>query len=343
MILTSVSPEPKKFIVTGGAGFIGSHLVEDLLLAQHEVVVLDDLSTGMLTNLPKHPLLKFVMVDITNTRKLEAQMRKKVLEGASGVFHLAAKARIQPSIYDPRKTFEANAIGTFNILEMMRILKIPNMVYSASSSSYGLANRPPLRENMPANCLNPYSVTKLIGEELCKTYGNCFCIHNVCLKYFNVYGPRSPLHLGSYSPVIGLFFKQALQDNDDLTVVGDGQQKRDFTHVNDVVRANILAMNKMLDNNAAMNFFQFCHGRTFNIGSGANFTIKEVAQKVKILLKDIRPELAIKHIDVRPGEARETLADISSVKRRLGWEPKTSLDEALRQLKPYYMELFNVR
>ena len=339
MIPTSVSPPTKraKFIVTGGAGFIGSHLVEALLLAQHEVVVLDDLSAGMLSNLPKHRLLKIVNVDISNMKRLEVQMHKKTLQGATGVFHLAAEARIQPSIHQPRKTFEANALGTFNILEMMRILKIKGIVYSASSSSYGRANKPPLREGMPSNCLNPYAVTKLIGEELCKAYGNTYDIRNVCLKYFNVYGPRSPVHLESYSPVIGLFFKQALQDNDALTVVGDGLQKRDFTHVSDVVHANTLSMYKLLEDHPTV------AGCTFNIGTGANFTILEIAEKVKEMLKDIRPNLTIKHIDPRPGEARETLADITFAKNRLGWAPKISLDEALRQLKPYYMGLFNVR
>jgi nucleoside-diphosphate-sugar epimerase len=343
--MTQTSPSLRskraKYIVTGGAGFIGSHLVEALLAQHAAVIVLDNFSAGLRENLPKDPktgTLAVYDVDITDWSALKKLIDSGVFKGAAGVFHVAAQARIQPSIHHPRETFDANALGTLNVLEMMRATRIDCIVYSASSSSYGLINKSPLKEDMPSHCLNPYAVTKLIGEELCKAWGNIYGIPNICLKYFNVYGPRSPIHLEAYSPVIGLFFKQALQDNEPLSVVGDGEQKRDFTHVDDVVRANIWAMTDLVSEG----FDSVAEGQTINIGTGSNYTIKELAQKVQGILKDVRPNLQIQHIPARPGEARETLADISDAKTFLGWKPEISLDDALKSLKPYYLELFNV-
>ncbi len=335
--ISNFRPRAAKFIVTGGAGFIGSHLVYTLLREGAEVIVIDDFSAGLSSNL-KRAIFKLHTIDISNWSMLKRACDDGRFEDVDGVFHLAAEARIQPSIADPRRTFEVNAQGTFNVLEMMRICNISNIVYSASSSTYGLANKPPLKETMRSNCLNPYAATKLIGEELCKSYGNCYDLNTVCLKYFNVYGERSPIHLKAYSPVIGLFFRQALESHGPLTVVGDGQQKRDFTHVSDVVNANLFAMDKLLRDGKKAKAW----GKTLNIGTGDNHTILQIAEKVRDALKKERPDLKIEHIAARPGEARETLADNSKAKELLDWEPAVSLDKGIELLKPHYCKLFNL-
>lgn len=319
----------KKYLVTGGAGFIGSHLVERLLNEGHQVVVLDNFSSGFHANLPKHDNLNVVKVDIANWFSIIDNLSH--FKDADGVFHLAAFARIQPSIANPRLCMLSNVTGTQNVLEMMRLLDIDKIVYSASSSSYGLKNKPPLTENMESDCLNPYAVSKLTGEHYCKTWGKLYGIKNVALKYFNVYGPRSPIGIGAYSPVIGLFFRQVLKDETALTVVGDGKQTRDFTYVGDVVDANVKAMQNLEGEASA-------DGLTINIGTGKAYTIKEIAQRVKKVLSSIKSNIKIQHIDPRPGEAQDTLADISLAKSVLGWEPQVTLDQALEHLKIYYVD-----
>jgi nucleoside-diphosphate-sugar epimerase len=334
----SVLTKRAKYIVTGGAGFIGSHLVKALLDAHSEIIVLDNFSAGLHENLPKHDLLTVYKTNIADKWQMDALAAEPKMQGVAGVFHLAAEARIQPSIEYPDDAFNANALGTFHVLEMMREFGIKNIVYSASSSSYGRKNKPPLKESMAPDCLNPYATTKLIGEMLCKGHGKTYGINNVCLKYFNVYGPRSPIHLGAYSPVIGLFFQQALQ-NEPMTIVGDGQQKRDFTYVDDVVRANWLAMLDLTCQRA----FSPINDRTINIGTGENKTIVEIAFMVKDALNHVRPETEIKLIDARPGESRETLADRTVARDFLGWEPEVFIADGIKRLTPYYLDLFNVR
>ena len=324
-----------RYIVTGGAGFIGSHLVEMLSKEGHDVLVIDNFSSGKLENIPNDvPRICWELDELSDSYFTDIGILENAGNGKfDGVFHLAADARIQPTIKDPRHAVLANIVATMNILEIMRYAKIPNIVYSASSSTYGLKNKSPLREDMHPDCLNPYAVTKYAGEQLCQTWGKCYGIGNVSLKYFNVYGERSPVQLGKYSPVIGLFFKQALRDNKNLTVVGDGNQKRDFTYVSDVARANILAMQNLEGSGKA-------NGHTINIGTGTNHTINDIAKKVCDLVKPIRPKIKVSHVSPRPAEARETLADNSKAKQLLGWEPTVGLDEALQKLLPYYQEQF---
>lgn len=317
-----------KYIVTGGAGFIGSHIVAELLNNGHQVVVLDDLSTGFSEYLPNDPNLTLVVVDISDWNQLSKNFAH--FQDVDGVFHLAACARIQPSIFDPTRTHEVNVNGTLNILEMMRMMKVNKIVYSASSSSYGLKAKLPCKEDMPPDCLNPYAATKYIGEVYCKTWGSLYGIKNACLKYFNVYGRRSPV-TGPYAPVIGLFFRQALKDNTSMTIVGDGSQKRDFTHVKDVVRANLAAMHALSANPEVS-------GQTYNIGTGTNYTIKEIADKICITLPPRKRN--IEHIPSRQGEAVATLADISLADKFLGWKPTVSIDEGIEDLREYYALLF---
>ena len=312
-----------KFIVTGGAGFIGSHITNTLLANGHEVVVIDDLSTGFLENLQSHENLTFVKADISNW--VELVYKLSYLKNADGLFHLAAMARIQPAIQDPWKTHNINVNGTFNILEVCRVLDVKKIVYSSSSSCYGLKNEAPYTEDMPVDCLNPYSVSKHIGEKYIETWGKLYGIQTMSFRYFNVYGPRSPLS-GCYAPVIGLFFRQTIKDNVPMTIIGDGKQTRDMTYIGDVVKANILAMEELNDQNS---------GQLLNIGTGESCSINELALKIQTLCKT---KLGTQTLPTRPAEAKHAKADVSLAKRVLNWEPETPLDVGLSVMKNYYMD-----
>lgn len=317
------------------ADLFGSHVVERLVNDGHEVVVLDDLSSGYLWYLPKSEKVKMLRVDISSWGEINLKMT--YFNDIDGVFHLAAFARIQPSILRPARTHEVNTKGTLNILELCRKKGIKKIVYSASSSSYGKKGVLPLTENQPADPLNPYAASKLAGEMYCKAWGETYGIKNACLKYFNVYGERSP-EKGQYAPVIGLFFRQALKDKSALTLIGDGEQKRDFTYISDVVEANIQAMKK-LDEDVRVN------GLTFNIGSGRNFTINQVADMVLgTLQKDgLATGIQKGFLPARPAESRETLANIQLAKEILQWDCKYSLEEGIEKIKQFYVAKFSRR
>lgn len=322
----------KTYIVTGGAGFIGSHITEKLLSLGHKVIVLDNFSTGLHSNLPRYDKrLTIINVDISNLQNL--RLYSKICKNVSGVFHLAAFARMQPSITDPYLTHDTNVTGTLNILEFMKLCGIKNIVYSASSSSYGKHAKMPCKENFAYDPENPYAATKIMGEIYCKTWTKLFDIRAVCLKYFNVWGPRSPLS-GIYAPVIGLFFRQSLQDKVPMTIVGNGEQKRDFTYVSDVVAANLKAIEKAEINDP------WCVGNTFNIGTGVNYTINQVTDYIKesLLKREIKSDII--YIPERIGEASESLADITSAKYSLQWQPKIVLKQQIDVIADYYINLF---
>ena len=296
--------------VMGGAGFIGSNLVDELLVSGHEVTVVDNFSEGKMENLSRwkgHKNLEIVRGDIR-----DYDLVKRTVANKEWVFHLAAMSRIQPSITDPLLAFSQNYLGTANILEASRQAGVKRVVYSASSSAYGLKNSIPNKEDMPTDCLNAYSLSKKGGEELCKLYSDLYGLSTISLRYFNVYGPRHQEE-GSYATVIAIFRKQKRMGKK-LTVVGDGEQRRDFTFVGDVVRANMLA---------AMN--REATG-VFNIGTGTNYSMNEIAELVggeKV------------HIDPRPAEARVTQADNSKAREILGWNPMISLKQGLEILDVY--------
>lgn len=319
-----------KVICMGGCGFIGSHLVNRLLNEDHEVVVVDDLSTGFLEYLPKNKNLKFIKCDISRWDDLSKNFA--YFQGADTLFHLSAKARIQPSIYNPFETHETNVTGTLNILQMMRMCNIKNIVYSASSSSYGPKAKIPCVETDPYNNQTPYAVTKVVGELFCKTWGNLFGINNICLKYFNVWGERSPT-VGQYAPIIGLFYRQVLQDKTPMTIIGNGQQRRDMTFVSDVVNANILAMNNLTTTASAT-------GETINIGTGRNFSINEIANLIQNNLSKRGIKSDIVFIPERPGESLQTLADINKAKALLNWEPSVKFEDKIDEIADYYINLF---
>lgn len=297
-------------VVFGGAGFIGSNLVDALLAIGQEVTVFDNLSEGKLENISRYrgnPRLQFVKGDIRDLSTVS-----RVCANKEWVFHLAAMSRIQPSITDPILAWSQNIIGTGNVLEACRQAEVKRVVYSASSSAYGERNEPPMTEDMPSDCLNPYSLSKKVGEEMMELYRRMYGLSTVSLRYFNVYGPRHQED-GSYATVIAIFRRQR-RLNQEMTIVGDGEQRRDFTHVADVVRANIMA---------AMNYD--VHG-TINIGTGTNYSINQVAQMIGG---------PVVHIPPRLGEARVTLACSNKARDILGWRPTVDLDQGLALLDQY--------
>lgn len=288
-----------KCLVTGGAGFIGSHIVSKLLENNHHVVVLDNESSEANEAFNWYDDAENHVVDI---RDFDAC--RPLFEGVEYVFHLAAYSRIQIAMERPVQCLETNYLGTHNMLECARQVGARRFVNSSTSSSYGLINEPPLREDMQSDCLNPYSASKIGAETLCKMFWRLHGLRTITLRYFNVYGPRQPLK-GKYAPVIGLFEEQKKR-GEPLTIVGDGEQRRDFTHVYDVVEANMCAM---------MTHFA---GIEVNIGSGTNYSINEVASFISDDTINI-PE--------RPGEARTTLADNLRAQKMLGWTPKITLEQ----------------
>lgn len=296
--------------VLGGAGFIGSNLVDELLTQGHEVTVFDNFSEGKLENLERwrgSPKLEVVRGDIRDFNAV-----KQAVANREWVFHLAAMSRIQPSITDPLLAFSENYMGTANVLEACRQGAVKRVVYSASSSAYGLINPLPNREDMQTDCLNPYSLSKKGGEELCKLYNDLYGMSTVALRYFNVYGPRHQEE-GSYATVIAIFRKQK-RLGQKMTIVGDGDQRRDFTFVGDVVRANMLA---------AMN--RSATG-VFNIGTGKNYSVNELAKMIGGDTVNIPPRL---------GEARLTLADNTKARDVLGWTPLVNLEDGLKIVEVY--------
>jgi UDP-glucose 4-epimerase len=292
-------------LVTGGAGFIGSNLVDLLLENGHEVIVIDNESSDAHES--------FYWNDQTTQSKadiIDFAAIRPLFDGVDYVFHLAAESRIQPAILNPTYATEVNVVGTCNILQCAREAGVKRVVYSSTSAAYGLANTPPLSETMPRDCLNAYSITKCAGEDLVSMYYELYGLETVNLRYFNVYGPRQPLK-GQYAPVIGLFLRQK-NAGEPMTIVGDGEQRRDFTYVGDVAMANYLAAT--CENSE-------CLGQIFNIGTGTNYSVLELAQMIGG---------GYVHIDARPAEARVSLANNNKAKNILGWHPTAILSEWLQ-------------
>jgi len=294
-----------KVIVTGGAGFIGSNLVDKLVEKYDQVIVIDNESAEnerfYYNKKAAYHLLN--VCDYKNTRPL--------YDGVDCVFHLAAESRIQPTLENPVLAALTNTVGTCTVLQCAKEAGVKRVVYSSTSSGYGLKNKIPLAETMPDDCLNPYSVTKVSGEKLCKMYTDLFNLETVVFRYFNVYGERHPVK-GQYAPVIGIFIRQK-QNNEELTIIGDGRQTRDFIHVSDVVSANILAAN--IENKKPV-------GEVINLGTGTNNSILEIAQMIgdKYSL-----------LPARDGEAQDTLANISKAKKLLNWSPTFKIEDWIKK------------
>ena len=292
-----------KSIVTGGAGFIGSHIVDRLVEFGHEVIVIDNESATVHDHFYYNNKATYYKIDVGDYTGI-----RPLFEGVDYVFHLAAESRIQPTIDNPLLCLLTNAYGTAAVLQSAREAGCKKVMYSSTSSVYGLKNKPPLKEHMPEDCLNPYSVTKHTGEKLCKIYTELFGLKTVTFRYFNVYGPREPLK-GPYAPVVGLFLRQK-RAGEPLTIVGDGFQRRDFTHVKDVVDANILAMSYEGNN------------LLFNVGTGCNHSVLELARMISDTIRFIPP---------RQGEARETLANIENIKFAFDWHPSKKIEDYIQE------------
>jgi len=293
-----------KCLVTGGCGFIGSNIVDRLISDGHEVIVLDNKSADN-AKFFVNEKAQYACQDISNY-----QLTNTFYAGVDYVFHLAAESRIGPSIDNPLDTVQKNCLGTATVLQCARKWEVKKVMYSSTSSGYG--NNPhPNVETQPDDCLNPYSVTKIAGEKLCKMYTDLFGMKTVTFRYFNVYGDRAP-RTGQYSPVIGIFFRQR-DANEDLTIVGDGEQRRDFVHVSDVVSANLAAAFNDVDDEH--------YGQVYNVGSGKNYSVNEIASWISD--KQV-------HLPERVGEVRVSLANINKIKNVFGWEPKVDLEEWVR-------------
>jgi UDP-glucose 4-epimerase len=289
-------------IVTGGAGFIGSHIVDQLVDKGYKVKVIDNESSTVHERFYYNREADYYPFDIT-----DYESTRNLYNDVDFVFHLAAESRIQPAIENPILAIKTNTLGTGTVLQCAREAGVKGVIYSSTSSAYGLRNKGALHEELSDDCLNPYSVSKVSGEKLCKMYSDLFGLSTVVFRYFNVYGPREPIK-GPYAPVVGLFLRQR-KDNQPLTIVGDGSQRRDFTHVYDVVDANIRAMDKIKEGTVYK-------GELINIGTGLNHSVLELAMKISDSIKFIPPRI---------GEAKETLANTTKAHKLLGWIPKGNI------------------
>jgi UDP-glucose 4-epimerase len=293
-----------KALVTGGAGFIGSHLVDFLVEKDYEVMVIDNESSnsGQFYWNTKAINYKLDIRDYDKTKTL--------YQGCDYVFHLAAETRIQASIINPIDTVSVNSLGTCVVLQCSRESNVKRLIFSSTSAIYG-NNSVPNYENQINNCLNPYSTSKLHGEILCKLYSSQYGLDTVVLRYFNVFGDRQPTK-GSYTPVVGVFLTQRSL-NKPLTIVGDGNRRRDYVHVSDVVNANFLAATSAISVNDL--------GGVFNVGFGTNYSVNELAKLISS---------EFEFITDRVGEADSTLANIGKITNILGWTPKIALRDWLK-------------
>lgn len=298
----------KTVLVTGAAGFIGSHLCEALLNNNFTVIGLDDLSSGREKNLSgfiDHPKFTFTKGSI-----LDRKLLSDLMDDVSEVYHLAGKADIVPSINNPMEYHETNVTGTVNILEEMRAKSITKILYAASSSCYGIPTTYPTKETAPTDPRYPYALTKYLGEQSVLHWAKVYNMTAISLRMFNVYGPRSRTN-GAYGAVIGTFLGQVL-NNDPITIIGDGTQKRDFIHVKDIVSAFLTASKELTQT------------ITLNVGAG---NPRSVNQLVSLLKYD-----KIEYIPKRPGEPEITHADISEITKVTSWKPSISFEEGIGEI-----------
>jgi len=305
--------EFRKILVTGGAGFIGSRLVDALIERGHRVVVIDNLSTGKKENINKKA--KFYKIDICSP-KIEEILKK---EKPEIVFHLAALPRVPLSVKDPVLTSRVNVLGTINIFKASADSKVKRVIFASSSSVYGDQKKLPLKEDMHLNPISPYGLQKYVCEQFAKLFSNLYKIPIVSLRYFNVYGPRIDFD-SEYSLVIGKFLKLKAEGKP-LTIYGDGDQTRGFCYVDDVVEANILAMESK----------KIKGGEVINIGSEKSYSINYLAKLIGGKVKYLPP---------RPGDVLHTKADVTLAKKLLNWSPKVSLEEGLEKTKQWFEKVY---
>ena len=293
-------------VVTGGAGFIGSNLVDHLVKIGHKVTVLDNFVSGKKANLSHHKKkdVKIKRIDISKGKNLE-----KYFNRVDYVFHLAGLAEIIPSIKNPKKYFNVNVLGTLKVLEAAKKARVKKLIYAASSSCYGSPNKFPTSEKEKIDIKHPYGLTKFLGEQLVIKYATNFKMPNISFRFFNVYGPRLNMS-GQYSAVFGNFLKQK-KSNKPLTIVGNGKQTRDFIHVEDLIDAFVKVVKSRLVN------------KVYNLGSGKEVSINKIASLFGGK-KTFVPK--------RPREPKRSLANISKIKKDINWKPKISIQEGIKRL-----------
>lgn len=293
-------------LVTGGCGFIGSHMVDRFLSEGHKVTVVDDLSSGNAKNLEHHKENPNLKVNIVSIADYESIL--PLFAGIDWVFHIAALADIVPSIEKPLKYHNSNVNGTINVLEACRHNNVKRVIYAASSSCYGIPDSFPTPESAEIRCQYPYAVTKYLGEEYCLYWEQVYNMNITSMRFFNVYGPRARTS-GTYGAVFGVFLAQKL-NNKPFTIVGDGKQTRDFTFVTDIVDACYTAAKR-----------DDVSGQIFNVGSGNTYSVNRLVE----LLGGEKV-----YIPKRPGEPDCTFADTTRINSILGWKPKVSLEEGVK-------------
>jgi nucleoside-diphosphate-sugar epimerase len=307
----------KLTLVTGGAGFIGSHLVDALLEKGARVRVLDDLSSGSRENLAGAlSRIEFLESDIR-----DAESCRRACEGASFVFHQAARGSVPRSMSDPATTIAINVAGTANVFAAAREVKVDRVIYASSSSVYGDSQTLPKQEGEEGRALSPYAASKVMNEQLADVFGRCFGVQFVGLRYFNVYGPRQDPD-GPYAAVIPRFFKACLAGEAPV-IYGDGEQSRDFTYVSDAVAANLAAAEAP---GSACN-------SVYNVAGGGRTTVNELA---KLVCEVSGSGLAAEHVAPRPGDIAHSLANLTRVRASLGWMPRVALPEGLAMAKAHY-------
>jgi len=293
-------------VVTGGAGFIGSNLVDHLVRIDHKVIVLDNFVSGKKANLAHHKKkdVKIIRVDISKSKNLDKYFKK-----VDYVFHLAGLAEIIPSIKNPKKYFNTNVLGTLKVVEAAKRAGVKKLIYAASSSCYGSPKNLPTSEKEKIDIKHPYGLTKFLGEKLVLKYATNFNMPNISFRFFNVYGPRLNMS-GQYSAVFGNFLRQK-RSNKPLTIVGDGKQTRDFIHVDDLTNAFIKVAKSRLVN------------KIYNLGSGKEISINKIAN----LFGGKKT-----FIPKRPREPQRSLANISKIKKDINWKPTITIQEGIKRL-----------
>ena len=299
----------KTYVVTGGAGFIGSNLVDQLVKKGARVTVIDNLSTGNKQNLNSRA--KFIKMDIRSSCLGEEFRRQR----PDGVFHLAAVPRVPISVADPVGTSDVNITGTVNVFRAAKEAKAKRVVFASSSSAYGDQKKLPLRESMEPNPVSPYGLQKLVGEQFARLFSEFYELPVVCLRYFNVYGPRIDFD-SDYSLVLGKFLKQHSEEKS-LTIYGDGKQTRAFCYIDDVVVATQKAMVSP----------KIRGGEVINVGQSTANSVEELARLIGGNIRYLSP---------RPGDVRHTKADISRAKLLLGWKPHVSFKEGVRRTQEWF-------
>lgn len=302
-----MNTQMKKAVVTGGAGFVGSHVTDALIADGFEVAVIDNLSGGKPENVNAKAVLH--EVDVRDYEKI-----LPIMEGAQYVFHLAALPRVQYSIDYPEETNSVNIGGTLSVLRAAHAAKVSRVVYAASSSAYGNQEKLPLSEDMPADPLSPYGLQKYVGELYAKVFATVYGLQTVSVRFFNVYGPRLDPE-GAYALVIGRFLKQR-KEGKPMTITGDGEQTRDFTHITDIVNGMIAAATSM----------KVGKGEVINLGRGKQVSVNELAKLIGGPVEYVPPRI----------EPKRTEADIRKAKELLGWEPKVGLEEGVLELKQIF-------